>query len=74
MEVEDIHWTIIEPTLPFTAEVRIRYRHRDQMAAIQKLESGNLLITFKKKQRALTPGQSAVFYIDGEVIGGGVIV
>ena len=54
----------------FTA--RIRYRFPPQKAKISK--AGDIIkITFSKSQRAITPGQSVVFYDKKRVIGGGVI-
>jgi tRNA-uridine 2-sulfurtransferase len=53
--------------------VKIRYRQPDQRAQI-KIEDGVGEITFEKSQRAITPGQAAVFYIGDECIGGGTIL
>jgi tRNA-specific 2-thiouridylase len=53
--------------------VKIRYRHPEAPAAIERLEDGRVEIRFDAPQRAITPGQAAVFY-DGDVcLGGGVI-
>jgi len=55
------------------AKVRIRYRHTEAAATISPLASGCACIVFDEPQRAITPGQAAVFYDDDEVIGGGWI-
>lgn len=67
------------PKFPFKCQVKIRYRQPDQEAILESQVSslgsgGNaVLIKFKDDQRAVTPGQSAVFYQGEEVLGGGVI-
>ena len=51
---------------------RIRYGHPNQNAKI-KMQKSKLLVEFEKSQRAITPGQSIVFYQGEKVLGGGVI-
>jgi len=54
--------------------VKIRHRHEPAPALLEKTSDDELLVTFDQPQRAITPGQAAVFY-DGEVVvGGGWIV
>ena len=53
-------------------KVKIRYRHKAVPCIIKKDEKV-LQVVFEIPQRAVTPGQSAVFYIGKEVLGGGVI-
>ncbi len=67
-KIEDINW-INKPALPAKIEVKIRYRSKSEKAILQK--NGNL--KFIKSIRAITPGQSAVFYNGSEMLGGGVI-
>lgn len=77
MLVEMKNWIVGEPKLPFETNVKIRYRHPLVKAAIleKTSESGVFMVEFKQPQKAVTPGQSAVFYSDnGEVLGGGVIL
>lgn len=61
------------PALPFACSSKVRYRQVDQPCIIQKIEDGKAWVTFSNPQRAVTPGQSIVFY-DGLIcLGGGVI-
>jgi tRNA-specific 2-thiouridylase len=61
------------PSAPRRAGVRIRYRHAEAPATITPLEGGRAEVVFDEPQRAITPGQAAVFF-DGEVcLGGGWI-
>ena len=54
-------------------EAKIRYGAKEAPAVIKPLEDGRVEVLFDTPQRAITPGQSVVFY-DGEyVVGGGVI-
>ena len=61
------------PNLPLRARVQIRYRHRPVLAEIKQQKGGKLKIIFSKPQRAVTPGQSVVFYQNQELLGGGTI-
>ena len=64
------------PSEPFNALARIRYKAPEQEAVIRPLEGQRARVTFSHPQRAITPGQAAVFYgsEDGdEVLCGGII-
>ena len=54
--------------------VKIRHRHEPAPAIIEKTGEGEITVTFDQPQRAITPGQAAVFYQDDVVVGGGWIV
>ena len=71
--VDQLHWVGPEPQLPFSAEVRLRYRHQAVPASVSAAENGKLAVSFLTPQNAPTPGQGAVFYIGDEVLGGGII-
>jgi len=63
-----------KPTLPLKIKAKIRYRHQPAIAAItKKLKSKKYKLIFSKSQRAITPGQSVVFYKGQKVLGGGII-
>lgn len=63
-----------EPKLPQKVKAKIRYQQNLTEAKIEKkLEDGCCLVSFKSPQRAITPGQSVVFYKGEEVLGGGII-
>ncbi|MCL2144393.1 MAG: tRNA 2-thiouridine(34) synthase MnmA [Endomicrobia bacterium] len=68
MEVENIKWTAGEPEYPFEADVKIRRMHKPAKAAVYENK-----VIFDEPQASITPGQSAVFYQDDEVLGGGFI-
>jgi tRNA-specific 2-thiouridylase len=58
---------------PMRVTVKIRHRHEPAAAVIERAGDDEILVTFDEPQRAITPGQAAVFY-DGEtVVGGGWI-
>jgi tRNA-specific 2-thiouridylase len=74
LTVRDVNWmSIAPPGRPIRAQVKIRYRHADAAAEIEPLPDDRALVRFDHPQRAVTPGQAAVFY-DGEAcLGGGWI-
>ena len=59
-------------TLPQRVYGKIRYRKREAACAATR-EGDSLRLVFDEEQDAITPGQSAVLYADGRVLGGGVI-
>lgn len=73
--VRDLRWLSSEPpAAPLDCRVKIRYRHAATPAAIMPgPEPGEIIVRFETPQRAVTPGQSAVFYDGGLVLGGGII-
>ncbi len=74
VRVENINWILeVSPKLPQKAKAKIRYRHKASPVIIHHLGKKTLHLVFKKKQRAITPGQSAVFYKGKELLGGGII-
>lgn len=69
----DVYWVNGEPSsFPLTCTAKVRYRQPDQACTIEK-EDGHYKVVFKESQRAVTPGQSIVFYTDDTCLGGGVI-
>jgi len=69
-----IHW--IQETLPqfpLKVSAKTRYRQADQACIIHPLDEKQYKIDFVEPQRAVTPGQSVVFYRGDECLGGGII-
>lgn len=58
---------------PLGVKARIRYKHREAQAIVKPLPSGSMEVEFSNPQRAITPGQSVVFYEGDVVVGGGII-
>jgi tRNA-specific 2-thiouridylase len=54
--------------------VKIRHRHEPAAATLEQSGDDEILLTFDEAQRAVTPGQAAVFYDGDLVVGGGWIV
>jgi len=69
-----LHWIAgSAPALPFSCTSRIRYRQPDRPCLVTRGTEDSGIVEFSEPQRAVTPGQSVVFY-DGEIcLGGGVI-
>ena len=70
-----LNWiSIPELTAPMRVRAKIRHRHEPAWATLEPAGAGEAIATFDEPQRAVTPGQSAVFYDGDEVVGGGWIV
>lgn len=76
IDVEQLHWLASRRapgTPPRNCAVKIRYRQSDQRCRIDDAGDGRLRVTFAEPQRAVAPGQYAVFYDGDRCLGGGVI-
>lgn len=62
-----------EITRPMDVKAKIRYAAKEAECTIYPEEEGKIRVVFNQPQRAITPGQSVVFYIDDIVLGGGKI-
>ena len=71
MLVDKVNW-ILKPRIG-NAEVKIRYKNQKTEARILDIESDRVRIEFREPQKAITPGQAAVFYDGNRVLGGGWI-
>lgn len=68
-----VSWTGPAPAGELDASVRIRHRHEPAPARLAVLEDGRVRVEFHAPQRAVAPGQAAVFYRGDVVLGGGTI-
>lgn len=72
LAVGEVNWLVKVPKFPLRAGIRTRYQKEKVYGTIEK-RRGVYKVRFKKPQRSITPGQSAVFYKNNEVLGGGII-
>ena len=69
-----LHWVDRTPlSAPLRCTVKTRYRQTDIACLVEPLDDDTIRVTFDEPQAAVTPGQSAVFYLDEICLGGGVI-
>jgi len=70
---EKLQWVSGEAPNALKCSAKIRYRQNDQLCHVELLDNNAAKVVFDEPQRAITPGQSIVFY-DGEIcLGGGII-
>ncbi|HUK83697.1 MAG TPA: tRNA 2-thiouridine(34) synthase MnmA [Verrucomicrobiae bacterium] len=72
-EVSDCVWHTIEPSAPLEVMVKLRHQHPGARAFVASLPGNRARVRLPEPQRAITPGQAAVFYRDDVVVGGGWI-
>jgi tRNA-uridine 2-sulfurtransferase len=73
-EVQGVNWISMQILqAPVRAAVKIRHRHEPAAATIEPVDSVSARVKFDEPQRAITPGQAAVFYSGDVVLGGGWI-
>lgn len=74
LSATDLNWISIEQLEePVTCRAKIRYRHLPATAILSPKGKRTVTLRFHEPQRAITPGQSVVFYDGDTVIGGGII-
>jgi tRNA-specific 2-thiouridylase len=73
LNASDPHWIGNPPILPLACTAKIRYRQQSQLCLVHPTDNGQLKVTFDQPQRAITPGQSIVFYDDDICLGGAII-
>lgn len=70
----DVSWVSgTPPTLPLRCTGRTRYRQAEQACEVNVADDTRIRATFDRPQRAMTPGQSVVFYAGDRCLGGGII-
>ncbi|MBX4201631.1 tRNA 2-thiouridine(34) synthase MnmA [Candidatus Saccharibacteria bacterium] len=76
IKLTSVHWINDQPKLQGPA-LKIRTRHRGKLVPVEllnKSSNSDWVVELSEEVRALTPGQSAVFYSDNECLGGGIVV
>ena len=74
LTARDVNWIAGPPAgSDLQARVKIRYRHAEAAATLRPLPERRVAVEFDQPQRAVTPGQAAVFYDAGVCLGGGWI-
>jgi len=74
LKATDLNWLVQNENIPQILSAKVRYRQEDQPCKILNLDSTHIDIEFDSPQRAITMGQSVVFY-DGDIcLGGGKII
>ncbi len=69
----NVHWINGAPTFRRPLQVRTRYRQELVQCSIA-MEKANIIVNMEESVRAVTPGQSAVFYDGDSCLGGGIVV
>ncbi|GJM11216.1 MAG: tRNA-specific 2-thiouridylase MnmA [Lysobacteraceae bacterium] len=70
----ELSWTdSVGPDSDTQCSAKTRYRQADQQCRITRFENNRCKVVFDHPQRAVTPGQSVVFYRGDQCLGGGVI-
>ena len=69
--VDEINW--IADLKDEDIQCKFRYRQQDNEVRIKKVSDTAAYLCYPQKIKAVTPGQQAVFYKDGQLLGGGVI-
>jgi tRNA-specific 2-thiouridylase len=72
IKLKNLNW-INKQKLPLKIKAKIRYGQKESEGILFK-KGKNIILEFNKPQKAITPGQSAVFYKNNELIGGGIIL
>ena len=71
---EKLNWMMVEGlSQPIQVTAKIRYSAKPETATLYPIENGKVKVVFETKQRAITAGQSVVFYDGDKVVGGGTI-
>ena len=71
-EVSDVNLLLYDKLeKPLEVEVKTRYSSKQVKATIQQMDENRIRVKLEEPQKAITPGQSAVFYVEGDIVLGG---
>ncbi len=74
LEASQLDWCNNQPlTQAIRCKAKTRYRQADHVCLLEPIDAERCKVTFEQAQRAITPGQSVVFYQDEVCLGGGII-
>ena len=72
---DEINWLAIDQLKePLKLKAKVRYRAKEAECTVYPIENEQVKVIFDEPQRAITPGQSVVFYDEDLVVGGGKII
>ncbi|HTP79255.1 MAG TPA: tRNA 2-thiouridine(34) synthase MnmA [Bacteroidota bacterium] len=74
LRASEVCWSgVARPSGPIRVEAKVRYKDEASFATLRPQEDATILVEFDEPKRAITPGQSVVFYDGSDLLGGGVI-
>lgn len=73
LTASDVNWISDRPRFPLKCKAKIRYLQPEQDCGVADIDHDRVRVVFDEPQRAITPGQSVVFYDGDMVLGGGII-
>ncbi|PIE59566.1 MAG: tRNA 2-thiouridine(34) synthase MnmA [Desulfobulbus propionicus] len=73
LSLSSLHWFARPASFPWEGKIQLRSTHKPAWAQLDIREKNKVVVTFKKAQRAITPGQFAAFYEKDTLIGSGII-
>lgn len=74
LSADNVHWISgQQPKFPLQCTAQTRYRQKDEICEVNSLGEDSIQVTFQRPQRAVTPGQSVVFYDNTTCLGGAII-
>jgi len=74
LTANNLNWIAVDKLeTPIKAKTRIRYLHKEAPSLIKPIDDNLVKVIFDEPQRAIAPGQFAVFYDNDIVIGAGII-
>jgi tRNA-specific 2-thiouridylase len=75
LTARDVNWLAgVAPQGLFRAQVKTRYTAKEAEALVIPLNGNRVKVRFDAPQRDITAGQAAVFYVEEEILGGGIIM